>query len=268
MIFMATINYKKVEAEVDALALEYKKITNRAELTHREEDARAKCIGRISELLLGYARVQNQKKGIYKENKDDVNGVELWKIIKRTLEIFTKNDQNTYFKLFCTYYSKRMPTIVDDYLDEDRQSKSNTDTREISISGEENTQNFAEAEAAVQISNDFTNQLSIWDDILEVTRQEALKKGSASVRYMQGYWTIRFIEEQIGKKQAQIWEIYIMLLFFITNEKLYAKHGELMELMAKEFNLKRRAWHNHYTEVFDDICRCLRNRNILKRGHL
>lgn len=130
---------------------------------------------------------------------------------------------------------------------------------------DENNQTYMEAEASIQKDYDFKNHtIDMWDNILAITHEEAKKKGPKDVEYMRGYWTIQFIEEQIGKKQAKIWEIYIMLLFFMTYEHLYSKHGELMDLMANQFNLKRRAWHNHYVETFNDICRYIRKMHILK----
>ena len=259
---MAYVNYKKLEAEVDALALQYRELAQKDMLTHREKKERTDCIEEISRRLLNYARNQNRLAGIYKESDNDADGVELWKIIKRTLEIYTQNDKDTYFKLFCAYYIKRKPTIKQSYLSENQAARG-----ELSIDGEENVENLKKAEEAKGEREDNKNpadQMDMWDEILDLTRQEALKKSLQAARYMQGYWTIQFIENQIGRKQAQIWEIYILLLFFLANERLYAKHGELMDLMAQEFNLKRRAWSNHYKETFDDICRYLRHLRVLK----
>lgn len=133
---------------------------------------------------------------------------------------------------------------------------------------EESAQSQAEVEAS--LTKDIGEQIDNWskfpifNEILEITHKEACKKGGMSAKYMSGYWTIQLIEERIGNKQAKIWEMYIMLLFFMEYSHYFDKHGKLMDLMANEFNIKRRAWNNHYSETFNDICRYIYKLKILK----
>lgn len=284
---MAAIDYKQMETKVDALALKYKVLAQKDNLTHNEQKEREDCIRDLCKLLMKYASEQNRKKQIYKENPDDIDNFHLWDVIRRTLEFFSKNDNDKYFILFSTYYGKRMPTIVSDYLDTNRQGNNKFDVQEISIDDDNNNVAIPTMDKGIESLDTFDGL----DRLLDFTYEAASKQGKTWPRNMRGYWSIRFIELDRPEKWAREKEKHIMLLFFLQNrhfydeyeerifeeygddyenltetqskklnKKLHKKviselHKELMSKMSIELKLQPSRWYDCYLDVFNFIVR-------------
>lgn len=234
---VAYINYKKLGAEVDALAIKYKNLKNKGNLTHKEEKECFDCFLGINELLLDYAIVETKKRGIYHESSGDTNNEILWKVIEYTLKYFLNNNEKGYFKLFCSQYKLKMNDIVDGYLKENRLGDYNERYVNVSVNDDENTDNeIFDKQSLSDYSNEQRRNNNLYDIIellMKETRELALKKGNKYVDRTRGFWTIRFIIFEISKQRAEDWEIYIILWFFNKYLHLGYDNKKLMLLMCE-----------------------------------
>ena len=119
---------------------------------------------------------------------------------------------------------------------------------------EGSAQNRATADTAVLADYD-NPYLDAVDKILDITYDDARKKGRKAPVYMGGYWTICFIRSNMSEQRAEERQKYIRIVFFHKNNDLYAKEDKnmLMGLMAMELVLKPDSWRKVYCRIQTDV---------------
>ncbi len=267
--FMATVNYEKMKIEVDALALRYKTLKNKGELTHKEQKECYDCISEISSHLLNYAIVETHRKGVYDESPLDTDNTIVWKTIEYTLTYYLKNDEKEYFNLFSDLFkNKKLNDIVDGYLKENRRGKYNDRYVDVGVDADDNTENAVyDAQSLSNYTSEQNRNSSLYDIIemlMKETREIALEKGNKYVDRTRGFWTIRLILCEIRKNKAEDWEIYIILWFFNKYLNLGYDNKQLMLLMCEVLgNIKV----DTLRKEFDHIIKFIRDNHpyIFKR---
>lgn len=267
---MATVNYKKMKIEVDALALRYKTLKRKGELTHKEQKECYECISEISNHLLNYAIAETHKKGIYRESPNDTNNEILWKTIEYTLSYYLENDEKEYFNLFSRQYkSKKINDVVKGYLKENRLGDYNEMYVNASTNDEEEKEGCTifDKQSLSNYRSEESRNSNLYDIIemlMKETRDLALKKGVKYVDRTRGFWTIRLIVFEISKHKAEDWEAYIILWFFNKYLNLGYDNKQLMLLMCETLgNIKV----DTLRKEFDNITRFIKDnhQDIVKR---